>query len=515
MYKKVNISILVFLLVLIIFIGGIITFSIRNNTSDTNENKYYEEICMVIPTYGYVPEDMDDVLRQMNKISIEKCNVKVKLIYTNVEDMNKSNELRLIAGEQIDLMPCLGSEEFNDYISNGTIANLDDLMEKDGSDILSIFPEIVWEAFKKNSVTYGIPTISYGNGSEGLIIRKSIWDSLNIEDTSIPNVQSGYFTNVDEFDTFLTPIFNQIKEKETVNSGESQNNIMKLTPCTNIYDSVVNQCRFFEYDLLGNGLGCVVGNNNEVVNLYETDEYLNMLNLIKRWQDNGYILNLNSGLEDNGALLYGTGKAYGFLSTTGIGQSENISRLSNHDTIAIQLVDRELTTTDAQVACWTIPVSSEHKEAAMKILNLMYSDSEYVNLYNYGIEGTHYKLNNDGTVKIISDKYIQSGTWLFGNSLLIKEISGSNPLLTDLKYKAFEDKKYSSLYGFIYDDSKYKEEVSGMEEILNEYLPILECGLADDVEKTLSEMNKKLYAAGLQEVINDKQMQLNEWLSER
>ena len=240
-----------------------------------------------------------------------------------------------------------------------------------------------------------------------------------------------------------------------------------------------------------------------------------MINLIKSWQDKGYILNLNSGLEDNGALLYGTGKAYGFLSTTGVGQSENISRLSNYETIAIQLVDRERTTTDAQVACWTIPESSRYKEAAMKILNLMYSNSEYVNLYNYGIEGTHYELSDDGTVKIISDKYIQSGTWLFGNVLLVKELSGSDPTLVEQKYKALENTKYSSLYGFFYDDSKYKEEVLDMEEILSEYLPVLECGLADDVEETLKEMNEKLYDAGLQEVINDKQKQLNEWLDER
>ena len=244
MYKRINISVLIFLLVLIVFIGGIISFNLQNNKAEIKEDESYEEIYMVIPTYGYVPEDMDKVIKEMNKISMEKCNVKVKLIYTNVEDMNKSNELKLIAGEQIDIMPCLGSEKFNDYISNGTITDLNELMEYYGSEISSIFPKVEWEAFKKNSGIFGIPTVNSENGSEGLVIRKSIWDNLKFENISIPNAQTGYYKSVEEFDTFLSSIFEQIKITETLNSDANQNNIMQLTPCTNTYDSVVINVNF-------------------------------------------------------------------------------------------------------------------------------------------------------------------------------------------------------------------------------------------------------------------------------
>ena len=43
----------------------------------------------------------------------------------------------------------------------------------------------------------------------------------------------------------------------------------------------------------------------------------------------------------------------------------------------------------------------------------------------------------------------------------------------------------------------------------------LECGLVDDIEATIQEMNEKMYDAGLQTIIDEKQKQLNEFLVEK
>ena len=43
---------------------------------------------------------------------------------------------------------------------------------------------------------------------------------------------------------------------------------------------------------------------------------------------------------------------------------------------------------------------SENKEAALKVLNEMYANKELYRLIQYGFEGEHYIINDDGTMSI-------------------------------------------------------------------------------------------------------------------
>mgnify|MGYP000715476394 FL=1 len=55
---------------------------------------------MVLPTYGYIPDDMDLVTGKMNEITMDKCGVKVNYIYTNVAEMYLNCAVRLKAGKR-------------------------------------------------------------------------------------------------------------------------------------------------------------------------------------------------------------------------------------------------------------------------------------------------------------------------------------------------------------------------------------------------------------------------------
>lgn len=69
---------------------------------------------------------------------------------------------------------------------------------------------------------------------------------------------------------------------------------------------------------------------------------------------------------------------------------------------------------------WFVPVASKEPEAAVKFLNLFYTDERIINLFNYGIMDKHYVLNEDQTVSLPEGKtaenvgYYTTSDFLFG-----------------------------------------------------------------------------------------------------
>ena len=61
-----------------------------------------------------------------------------------------------------------------------------------------------------------------------------------------------------------------------------------------------------------------------------------------------------------------------------------------------QTLDDYISSTSVASMPWTIPISAQHKEAAMKFLNECYTNADIANLLAWGIEGTHYKIGDDG-----------------------------------------------------------------------------------------------------------------------
>jgi putative aldouronate transport system substrate-binding protein len=58
-------------------------------------------------------------------------------------------------------------------------------------------------------------------------------------------------------------------------------------------------------------------------------------------------------------------------------------------------------------------------------------------------------------------------------------------------------------------------EIAALSGVQAEYVTALETGSVSNPERTLRELNEKLYAAGLQKVIDLKQRQLDAWRASR
>ena len=90
----------------------------------------------------------------------------------------------------------------------------------------------------------------------------------------------------------------------------------------------------------------------------------------------------------------------------------------------MEIARTPLTTWNVGTITWTIPVTAREREAAMKFLNMMYTDERIVNLLNYGVENEDYVVGEDGRFSFPEGKdmnsvgYYNGYTCVFGNQFL-------------------------------------------------------------------------------------------------
>ena len=68
--------------------------------------------------------------------------------------------------------------------------------------------------------------------------------------------------------------------------------------------------------------------------------------------------------------------------------------------------------------------------------------------------------------------------------------------------------------GFTVDNTGLENIVTACHDVCNQYHPMLDSGSASDWEATLNEFNEKLQAAGIDQLVEAYQSQLDAWLAE-
>lgn len=182
-------------------------------------------------------------------------------------------------------------------------------------------------------------------------------------------------------------------------------------------------------------------------------------------------------------------------------------------------------TTDHLVGCeaysnndMAITASSKNPERAAMVLDLIKFDTTLNRLIALGVENVHYTVNeNDEYTK--TDKsgdfapFTVSASWAIKNGNLTEAGAPEREkAITD----AWEKRVTSNpTITFVFDDANIKSYLNAVDAILQDYVPMLELGLVDDVDATLDEMIKKCYDAGLQNVYDEFYAQYDAWYATR
>ncbi|WP_249043314.1 DUF3502 domain-containing protein [Paenibacillus faecis] len=155
---------------------------------------------------------------------------------------------------------------------------------------------------------------------------------------------------------------------------------------------------------------------------------------------------------------------------------------------------------------WMVSSTSKAPEAAVKFLNLLYSDEELINTILYGIEGEDYVKVDEHHVKYPEGKDANTvaytamlSTGIVGSESLRYQLEGANWSDVELKLQENKETQKSPYFGFIFDPSEVKTQMSdvtnGIVDVFkgNEYAGHGNVAVQDKIEQTRSGQNQKRY----------------------
>ena len=173
------------------------------------------------------------------------------------------------------------------------------------------------------------------------------------------------------------------------------------------------------------------------------------------------------------------------------------------------------------MSIWAVANASKDPAKAVEFLNWTYSNSEFEDLINWGIEGEDWIELEDGTagypegVDATNVGYHQDMGWLYPNQFA-GHVWDGNPSNIKEQYDEFHANAIASKgLGFNFDPTDVTTEITQLTAVEDKYEKDLAFGVVEDIDATLKAFNDELYAAGLEEVMQAKQEQLDAWLAEQ
>ena len=451
-----------------------------------------DHIVMVYPCE--TPADQQLVIDAVNEITKELIGVTVEAIPINFSNYANQLNLMLTSNEQIDLFAVQASQ-FANFATSGHLLDIGGLLESEGQGIIDAIGTTYLEAGKINGVQYAVTTNRDLAKGYGFGIVNEIAERNNIDVDAIKTLDD------------MTEALAIIKENEP--------DIVPFVADVSMPPSL----RMSNVDQLGDTYGVLMnkGENLEVVNYFETQEYKDLIHTFRDWYEKGYLSEDHITSNANYTEAIKAGMGFSYIQTTKPGIDKEESSKVGKDITVVTIIDEFATTTAPQTLQWAIANKTQYPESTMRFLNLLYTNADIMNLFAWGIEGVHYQVLEDGQIDYPdgvdagSSGYNLRRGWAFGNQFLTYIWEGDSPSLWEDMGAFNKNAPVSKAFGFTFDTSKVQTEYAAVTNVVNEYRAALEFGLLDNQDEALEEYNARLMEAGLDKIIAEKQRQLDEW----
>lgn len=167
-----------------------------------------------------------------------------------------------------------------------------------------------------------------------------------------------------------------------------------------------------------------------------------------------------------------------------------------------------------------IPWSSENPEKAMMLWDLMYTNAEVSNLFINGIQGKHWDYTDDTETFINTPDGVDPNTsgyssvdWSWPNQRITPVWEGNEADLWEQLEEFNTTGIVSPAMGFSWDSSSVQNQVTSVNNVISEYNNALRWGTMDP--SNIDQLNADLEAAGINEIVAEKQRQLDEFLASK
>lgn len=441
----------------------------------------------------------------MNEILRETCQAEIDLVPIDFSSMQQQLNLLLSGGgDSIDIFSSFWYLPMNTLYANGQLADISQMLE-DYPEIKDLFDDIpgVLDCCMIDGKYYALPTVGAYSSPMLYLCMKEDSDDANIDWSQV----------------------------ETLDDATEAMLAMKAENPDHYYVPGATETYYMpkDIDYLGDtyffGVLTDPLNSTTVENYYESDYFMNFLDNVKIWQENDLITpdpmsNTNPTLMSLQFGLTSGTPGYGFDAEE-MCYEAHISQQYGGDLTGTNLGERLITTGNIATYLWHVTSFSQNKEAAMRVLAAFYTDSRLCNLLGNGIEGENYVVNEDGTLSYPEGKDNTNCGWTGMTASYNLPNASECPVwyyqpldLWDQYLSSNDEAKPSLALGFTFDATPVADQVTACTNVYSQYyLPLINGEV--DIDEVLPVFQQALHDAGIDDIIAEKQAQLDAWLASK
>ena len=468
-----------------------------NGVKESEEENELDEYAIEIALPGAEQKDMGLIQEKINEITKEKINATINITTIGFSSWAQQTNLMFASGEKLDLVWTASFFNYNANVAKGQLLPLDELINDYGNEVVNVLGEDVLNGARVNGSIYGLPSVRDFAADYGFIMRKDMVDKYSIDTQSISQASD------------MTTVFEVINENET-------DVLPFVTTQTMTIAELLGQG---SYDKLNDWMGVVGVDDDslEVINFFESDFYKETLDLVRDWYKNGYLSKDASTSQETPDSMVKAGKAFSYAYAGKPGIAAQESRKTGMEMIYVPITSPVATTSIITGGMMSIPHNSQDPQRAMMLMNLWYGDENIVNLFDNGIEGTHYVMNESGQLAYPEGTDSSNATYTpinyrIGNNFLAKTWSSDSLDIWETMDNFNKSAIKSVALGFSFDSESVKTEVAAVSNVISQFRMGLDTGTLDP-DVSLPEYLSELKDAGLDKIIEEKQAQIDDWLN--
>lgn len=465
----------------------------------------YDKVTFAYATFNNIPseEALSEVEEAINVITREKINVEVELVPIEIWNYSSQVSLALQGGEKMDLIQSLG--DFNTAVSTGMTLDITDMLDSLAPESKALVGDAWLAATSHEGRVYGIPTFKPIALTPMVIYRKDIADAIGLDMSAVNSV--GDMTDVLRKVKAAYPDMTPLAAVNTGNIGVGLT-VPNVDYLTDNYFSPK---------------GVLLNDELTVVDFYASEAFAQVCELAHTWYNENLVMKDAATTASAASELMSSGNYFCYIASYSYPEADTAASLEavtgGYPLGAKIIGSAFLDTSSINALTWMVASTSKVPEAALKFLNLTFTDKDVVNLIIYGLEGRDYVWNDDGTVRYPDNQdsttvpytaQLSCGT--LGNFFIMHPMQGTNPASLDWELEQNKNAKTSVAMGFTFDSSPVKAEYTAVTNVIEQYLPGLICGSADP-KTEIPLFLERLADAGLGEIIAQKQAQLDAWLA--
>jgi putative aldouronate transport system substrate-binding protein len=465
-----------------------------NSSSPSSDNSASKEVVKLTAAFpGQESPGQKNALKAINeKLKADGLNIEVDIKY--LDDYWNKLALNVAGGTVYDLA-WAHSSTLSDLVAKKVYQPIDDALKQYGPDLLANTPGYVLKGGqiqgKQYALARAIPMTGFNNVYD---IRGDLREKYGIPKITTVQGLEAYLDAIKKNDPNMVPIAGY--------------NFQELFPVYANY-----------YFPIGDGGAYPVyidpaDSSHTVKSFLDSDAFAQVMAKKKEWKDKGW-LSTDSKLDYEAGFDNGKVAA---LAANIFRASERIDTVTKNvpggkvETVYLEPQKRYIFSAGDNMLA--VPSTSKHVNEAVALINWIKKDQANYDLWSYGVEGVNYKLV-DGAVDVSgipdADQF-NMNVWMW-NDLRLARFSTNYPKADIEALKQWDsNSEVTPFVGFTLDQSKIKSQISNIQAIMGEYITNLGMGVTD-YNKVKDQMMNKLKAAGLQDVIDETQKQINAYVA--